>query len=121
MVLTVIFYIGMQITVVRTVHTVLSGPLPTIVIELPIHSPLDTIMYRALVWQEVLIEKVLSDYKFDTNAIAKSKRDSDHTVSHIQTNYRWIGKNRTRNQGEGIGFLYNKNTVSINDANFSQF
>ena len=65
--------------------------------------------------KQIQIEQVLNENRFDIVAIAESKRDQDHPVSHLHSEYKWIGKNRVHKQGGGIGFLYNSNTVSINN------
>jgi exonuclease III len=61
------------------------------------------------------MKHLLSQHKFDLVAISESKRDADHPVTEIHNDYTWIGKDRTKGKGGGIGFLCNKNSLSIQD------
>lgn len=49
----------------------------------------------------------------DIVAVAESKRNSDHIVSDLHKDFKWIGKNRSKNRGGGIGFIYKSNNVSV--------
>ena len=63
------------------------------------------------------MKDLLTKTCIDIFANTESKRDEDHPITELHTNYNWIGKNRQEGQGGGIGFMYNKHSVSNNDEN----
>lgn len=67
--------------------------------------------------KQELMKQVLESTNCDLMLIAESKRDIDHPVTEIHHNYSWIGKDRNKDNGGGLGLMYNRNTVTILDDN----
>ena len=62
------------------------------------------------------MKQLLQKHNIDIVAISESKRDDDHPVINIHPDYAWIGKNRSTGKGGGVGFMLNKNSVSVTDG-----
>ena len=52
----------------------------------------------------------------DIIGLVETKRSDEHPVTEMPTEYSWIGKNRVKNRGGGIGFLIH-NSISVKDDN----
>ena len=67
------------------------------------------------VTKQMLMKSILDEHKFDVIALCETKRDDDHPVTEMHENYKWIGKNRTKGGGGGIGFLCSNNSIIEDD------
>ena len=67
--------------------------------------------------KQKLLQHILEKEKLDMVLVTESKRNIDHPVTEIHPDYSWLGKNRTKGNGGGLGIMYNRNYITLSDDN----